>query len=192
MSADVWLEETYFDWLKSEAFSLQGERQAYEGVLRELHDIPFVWTIWSDSNRAGDALSFRQSNFLGYQQDLGRLDQQWLNKWAQEAPSVLEVLLGMARRWAYYFGTGDGSETAFYFAHLFLNMGFDHFPGKTLPSQAKAALREKVDIWLSRQFNPDGTGSPFPLQRDIALDVVDMRQIDMWAQMNAFSAQHFQ
>lgn len=188
MSHDVWLEETYFDWLKSDCFSLPDERRAYEGVLRELHDIPFYWTIWSDSNRAGDAISFRQNDFLGQQLDLDRLDQNWLNTWAQEAPSVLEVLLGVARRWHLYF-EGD---IQFYFAILFINMGFDHFPGKVLPLDARGRVRDTVDIWLSRRFHSDGVGSPFPLQHDIALDVVDMRQIDMWAQMNAYSAQHFQ
>jgi hypothetical protein len=186
MTGDVWLEETYFDWLRRDCFSEHDERRQYEGVLRVLHDIPFYWTIWLDENRAGDALSFRQHDFLGYQNDLDRLDQKWLNEWAQAAPSVLEVLLGMARRWHFYF---EGS-VSFYFATMFINMEFDRFPGRMLSTSASDQVREICDNWMSRQFKKNGEGSPFPIRH--ALDVVDMTKLDIWGQMNAYSAEHFQ
>ena len=186
MTHNEWLSETYFDWLRHDAFSEVSERREYEGVLRVLHDIPFYYTIWSDENRAGDALSFRQSDFLGFQKDLDALDQRWLHDWATAAPSVLEVLLGMARRWHLYF---EGS-VPFYFAHMFLNMGFDKFPGKTLRKESQELVRTLCDEWMSRQFQPNGDGSPFPIKQ--ALQVVDFRQVEIWGQMNAYSAEHFQ
>lgn len=186
MTADAWLTELYFDWLKMDAFSEVSERREYEGVLRELHDIPFYWTIWSDVNRAEDALSYRRHDFLSIQRGLDQLDQHWLNEWTQASPSVLEVMLGISRRWWQYF---EGSMP-FYFGTLFVNMEFNQFPGRVLPSSAKALLREKVDVWLSRQFKPNGEGSPFPVRH--ALDVINMTSVDMWTQMNAYSAEHFQ
>jgi hypothetical protein len=188
MTADPWLTETYFGWLCSEAFSLATERREYEGLLRELHDIPFYWTIWSDENRAGDALAFRQFEFLNYQNGLDGVDQMWLANWATASPSVLEVLLAIARRWTYYF-EGDIQP---YFGHLFRNMGFDRYPGRVLSSGSKERLRLKVDDWLSRQFKPNGQGSPFPVDNMRVLDIIDMRKIDIWGQMNAYSAEHFQ
>lgn len=188
MTADPWLTETYFGWLCSEAFSLAVERREYEAVLRELHDIPFYWTMWSDENRAGDALSFRQYEFLNFQHGLEGVDQVWLGNWATATPSVLEVLLGIARRWTYYFG-GDVQP---YFQHLFRNMGFDRYPGRVLTSSSKDRIRNKVDNWLSRQFKPNGQGSPFPVDNMRVLDIFDMRKIDIWGQMNAYSAEHFQ
>lgn len=184
MTADTWLTETYYLWLAEDCFSTPPERREYEGVLRLLHDIPFYWTIWSDENRAGDALSFRQNDFLGYQQDLDRLDQHWLNAWAQQAPSVLEVLLGCARRWCFYFE----APVAFYFQHMFRNMRFDRFPGRTLNSGGQEIVRNRCDIWMARQFESNGEGSPFPVKQD----VTDMRLVDIWTQMNAYSAEHFQ
>lgn len=183
---DAWLTETYFDWLKSEAFSVESERREYEGILRVLHDIPFYWTIWSDENRAGDALSFRQSDFLGFQTDLDRLDQKWLAQWASATPSVLEVMLGMARRWAFYYE----NSVAYFFGVMFINMGFTSYPGKILNSRTKEVIRLRVDNWMSRQFTKDGHGSPFPVSA--ALDIVDMTKLDIWSQMNAYSAEHFQ
>jgi hypothetical protein len=188
MSEDVWLVERYFDWLRSECFTDNSERREYEGVLRVLHDIPFYWTIWSDENRAGDAITFRQSDFLGFQGDLDSLDQHWLNAWAQSAPSVLEVLLGMARRWNAYF---EG-QVAYYFGHMFLNMGFDKFPGRVLSSSAVEQVRAKCDDWMSHQFHPNGQGSPFPLDVRTKRLHVDMRTLDIWGQMNAYSLEHFQ
>ena len=113
------------------------------------------------------------------------MDQRWLEAWAQSTPSVLEVLLGCARRWSFYF---EGSP-AFYFSHLFKNMRFDRFPGRMLTSHAQEAVRTLCDDWMSRQFQPSGVGSPFPVR---TFPDVDYRTVDIWGQMNAYSAEHFQ
>lgn len=193
MSSDAWLLEIYFDWLRSDAFSNVSERREYEGVLRVIHDVPFYWTVWSDSNRAGDALSFRQSDFLSSQGNLDGIDQTWLANWAMSTPSVLEVLLGMARRWQFYFE----APIQFYFQTMFANLGLNRYPGRALAGQSQEAVRIILDNWMSRQFAPNGDGSPFPVAqhshvRQHALDVVDMRKVDLWGQMNAYSAEHFQ
>lgn len=196
MTQDAWLVETYYSWLANEAFSNNRERREYDGVLRVLHDVPFYWTIWSDENRAGDALSFRQYDFLGFQTNLGAVDQGWLNQWAIATPSVLEVLIGVARRWSFYFEM----PVPFFFQHLFKNLELDHFPGKALSTDTQDLVRAKLDLWMSRQFNPDGQGSPFRLnQIHIHHNIgtgetitLDMRQVDIVDQMNAYSAEHFQ
>lgn len=188
MSADHWVIETYFEWLKNDAFSKKTDRTQYEGCLRVLHDIPFYWTIWSDENRAGDALSFRQNDFLEFQDDLGHLDQVWLGQWAMATPSVLEVLLGMSRRWSFYFD----QPVSYFFDHMFKNMGLHYFPGKIIPSASQERIRAICDEWMARQFQPNGAGSPFPVNNQRALDIVDMRTVEIWGQMNAYSAEHFQ
>ena len=188
MSGDLMLMETYFDWLRSDCFSEASERREYDGILKVLHDIPFYWTIWSDENRAGDALAYRQSDFLGFQRDLDSLDQAWLNQWAQASPSVLEVFLGIARRWHAYF---EGS-VPYYFGHMFLNMELDQFPGRFLSSSSEEIVRAKLDDWMSRQFEPNGKGSPFPIALPVDAYHLDMAKIDIWGQMNAYSVEHFQ
>lgn len=184
---DTMIRETYFDWLRSECFTLPGERRTYEGVLRQLHDIPFTYLIWSDENRAGDALSFRQYEFLEFQDGLAGIDPLVLGHWATAAPSVLEVLLGCARRWAYMFG----GNVPFYFNHMFRNMGYDQFQGRVLDAADTHRVRVLTDRWLSRQFLANGMGSPFPVT-DGFNPTPDMRQLDIWSQMNAYSAEHFQ
>jgi hypothetical protein len=186
MTRDVWLEETYFDWLRKDAFSIVSERREYEGVLRTLHDIPFYWTIWQDENRAGDALSYRQYDFLGTQTGLETLDQKYLNAWAHSAPSVLEVMLGCARRWNSYF---EG-PIPLYFGHMFTNLTLDQYPGRVLNPRKADEVRLIVDNWMSHQFKKDGVGSPFPLR--VKGHAADMTLLDIWSQMNAYSAEHFQ
>lgn len=185
MTADELLPEIYFDWLRQEAFHARSNRTTYEGVLRVLHDIPFIWTHWMDENRVGDALSFRQYEFLSFQTDLDDLDRIWLGQWATATPTALEVLLGIARRWCYYFG----GDVHYYFGHLWRNLGLEHFPGKRLSSSAQESVRLKIDNWMMRQFDSDGFGSPFPLNNP---EGRDSREIDIWGQMNLYSAEHFQ
>lgn len=182
---DTVLKETYYRWLEYEAFSDPNDRTRYEGVLKELHDIPFYWTIVSDDNRAGDALNFRQHEFLDFYEGKDDMDQMILAQWATAAPSVLEVLLGISRRWAYYFE----QPVSFFFAHLFQNMGFHWCPGHPLDLSTREAIRLRCDIWMARRFKPNGEGSPFPIKEGFG---PDLRGIDIWGQMNAYSAQHFQ
>jgi hypothetical protein len=183
---DNWLTEEYFRFLKQETFLLPSHSKAYEPVLRILHDIPFYWLIHSDDNRVGDALAYRQSEFLD-NVDTRQMDQVALGQWAMAAPSVLEVMIGMAHRWCFYFGA---QSVAFYFGHMFRNMGFATFEGALHHAQQEE-VRRRIDVWLTRNFYPNGHGSPFPLNAGFN-DCVDQRQVDMWAQMNAYSAEHFQ
>lgn len=180
--------EAYFNWLKSETFVTLHEQRQYEGVLRVLHDIPFTWVLVSDDNRSGDAVDFRQSEYINFMTVSRDVDMIKLGQWATSAPSVLEVLLGCARRWVYYFG---GPSVPYYFNQMFANMGFRTLSGRVITPAEQDAVREKVDVWLTRQFAPSGLGSPWPLNQ-FAHPVADQRRVDMWGQMNAYSAEHFQ
>lgn len=182
---DSWLTEEYFRFLKSETFLVPAHATQNEQVLRVLHDIPFVWLIHSDDNRVGDAVAYRQSEFLD-EINTAHMDQIALGQWATSTPSVLEVMIGMAHRWCFYFG---GPSVAYYFGHMFNNMGFASFGQHRLDPTEEHMIRLMVDRWLMRQFDSNGVGSPFPLKEPTC---VDQTCVDMWAQMNAYSAEHFQ
>ena len=190
MIKDEEVPEIYFMWLRDEAFAMRSRRTAFEAALRVLHDIPFYWTVWSDENRAGDALTYRQDEFLAQVVDprWDHVNPQWLEEWGAAAPSVLEVFLGIARRWAFYF---EG-PVSYFFDHLFKNMEFDLYPGRALPSSAQLAIRARIDVWLTRQYQANGVGSPFPIPQQAFNEPFDMRQLDIWSQMNMYSAVHFQ
>lgn len=186
MTGSPELEEQYFDWLRHDCFTASSERREYEGVLRVLHDIPFYWDIWSDENRAGDAITFRQADFLEMHSDLDHLDQAWLASWAQATPSVLEVLLGCARRWSVYF---EG-EVAYYFGHMFINLDLEKHPGRHLDVSRSHAIRSRLDDWMNHRYPRNGHGTPFPLKHHRW--EVPLSTVDIWMQMNAYSLEHFQ
>lgn len=177
------LNEAYFDWLCSEILSREEVRR-FHGALETLHSIPFYWIKWTDENRVGDALSFRQDDFLVYSTELHLVDPIDQGNWALATPSVLEILAACARRWGSYF---DDISMHVFFQHMFANMGFHRYPGRTLTEQQKTEIRYACDIWMSYQFESDGRGTPFPTSLSH-----DVRDLDIHGQMNAYSYEHFQ
>lgn len=172
------LAELYFSWLQQDAFGSKADRQRYEGVLHVLHDIPFYWTNWADEDRAGDALSYRQYEFLTAQ-DLEHLDQMWLEAWGRASPSVLEVLLGMARRWTDYFE----EPSYIYFEIMFLNLGFEKFPGRVISPRRQRHIRATIDDWLSHLDADDDAKTPFG-------PIGPMKGFTIWEQMNFYANNH--
>jgi hypothetical protein len=158
----------------------------YQGVLRVLFEIPFYSTFPLDDNRTGDAQVYRE--YARYEVDTGKhaIPKEWLDAWEQSTPSVLEVLIGIAERWSQSFE----QPIPYYFNHLFRNMGFHQYRGGSLRPSEEEAVRWTVDNWLNRQIERNGDGSPFPIKW--TRDSVDMRTLDIWRQMNAYSHQHFQ
>lgn len=183
--------DRYFSWLMEEAFPNNTERGMYVGVCLLLFDIPFYWQSEhvKDENRAGDASCYRHYERHMVDQEQHNISSDWLDQWENATPSVLEVMVGIAERWSTFF---DTRPTPYYFSrHLFRNMGFSQFRGRTLRKSETDAVRWLVDNWLSRQIGFDGTGSPFPITK-IDHFTQHMREVDIWDQMNAYSYEHFQ
>lgn len=176
----------YYQWLLNQAFASKQRQTMYHGVLRVLFDIPFYSSFQMDENRAGDASCYRQYARYELDQEPHHISKDWLDQWEQAMPSVFEVLIGIAERWSQFFE----QPVPYYFNHLFRNMGFHQFRGEGLRSSEEEAVRWTVDNWLSRQIEKNGDGSPFPVKP--GRDPVDMRLLDIWRQMNAYSFQHFQ
>lgn len=183
---DVWFTELYFSVLSEEAYADPQTRREYEGLLRVLHDIPFTWYIWQDEDRAGDALSYRHYDFLSTQGGVeGFADTNSVHAWLMASPSVLEVLLAICRRWSTFYER----PTSSYFGLLIHNLGLGRELGfAPLPITRQTRIRRIIDIWVSRQFDIDGRGSPFPLE--VISPDINMTTMDIWSQMNLYAAQH--
>lgn len=174
----------YYSGLVQQAFATKQRQAMYEGVLRVLYDIPFYSTFPLDENRAGDASVYRQ--YERYMQDKKAhgIPSEWLDAWENATPSVLEVLIAISERWSQTFL----QPVPFYFNHLFRNLGCHNFRGANLRPSEVEAIRWTVDNWLNRQIERNGDGSPFPVKSKD----VDMRMLDIWKQMNAYSYENFQ
>ena len=103
--------------------------------------------------------------------------------------TVLEALIALAQKMDYILDDEDkGDRTRLWFWEMLDNLGLclysnDRFVdpfGRDLGQLNE--IRHACDIWMSRRFEYDGTGSPFPLRNPHE----DQRNIDLIKQMNAY------
>ena len=177
------LEDLLFDTLVLEAYQKDFYVLHNRALAKILHSIPFYWTDISDSNRAGDANSYRAWDFATIHNIHYVTPQDLI--WVDSAPSVFEVLMGMARRLTFMFSD---------FPHVYYQeMVRNLFEGRTFGAYIspveETEIRVVVDRWLARQFESNGRGSPFPINQ---LDIQDQRTISLWDQMHAYSWEHYQ
>lgn len=178
----------YFKWVIGQAFAKEQSQYRYNGALVMLFNIPFYWLITSDANRAGDASVFRHYERAQLERHKHSIDSAWLDAWANANPSVLEVLVGIAERWHQFYEF----EPPYFFTHLFRNLGLHVYQGPNLRVSQDEQIAKIVDRWLSRQFKPNGEGSPFPLKDNKFRNHPDMRLLDIWGQMNAYALENFE
>lgn len=155
------LNEHYFLWLLQQVEWYEIDAYDYKDLLFKLHNITFTWLIGFDSNRAAKGISLRYEWNRSFDGN-------------NEPCSVLEMLIALARDWehelTYDFKKGDRS--AMWFWVMIENLGL--LDG--------GEIEEKVSVWLNREFDKSGNGSPFPLKRPHR----DQRKIQIWFQVNDF------
>src|SRR4051812_34042095 len=91
------LAEAYFHWLVEQVRAGDGHQAVtYWDVLRLMHVTEFIWIVPNDDNRIQDGLDLRDDFFhdRGEPLDGGRFG----------PCSVLEVMIGLSRRLAFYAG----------------------------------------------------------------------------------------
>jgi hypothetical protein len=178
--------ENYYRWVVDQAFEGAPYKRMYDGVLRMMFNTPFYWTIMGDSNRAGDASVFRHYERGQVRGRKHGLNTDWLDMWENSAPSVLEVLVGICERWHQFYEF----QTQWYFWQLFHNLGLNVFSSGGTTEWHETKIRQILDRWMSRQFGPNGEGSPFPVPPNKY--GIDMRITDIWGQMNVYAREHFE
>lgn len=160
-------EERYFEWLCDKVW-IKGKKKC-TGLLMELYSIPFMWVNSNDAHRAkdGEALRYTYSLETGMDAD------------NSEPCSVLEMLIGLSRVIAVdvlgeLYSSG---RTAKWFWMMLYNMGIvdEHEDMEG----GHYYIYDVLQLWMTRRFEPDGTGSPFPLKHPKE----DQRAIEIWRQV---------
>lgn len=167
-----WETFSYLEWIKDLLYvdSLEEEIQDY--YIRTLHDIPFMYLIPMDENRVADGLKLRERYM-----DENNIPSIFYGE--ETECSVLEMLAALAVRCCEDL---MGIETpGFWFwewcANLFGEFGMD-----------EDYILDKVDVWLSRDFDKRGYGSPFPIRKG---RVHDQRDVDIWLQMCGYISENY-
>lgn len=176
----------YFKWVIDQAFATPQRQVMYEATLELLFDIPFTYYMVSDGNRAGDASVFRHYERAQLDKRRHKISSEWLDRWENAAPSILEVMVGICERWYQYYEI----QPQYFFNQLFCNLGLQNYSGGILSPKRQLEVRHIVDRWMNRNFDANGHGSPFPLNPQRFNP--DMRFTDVWGQMNAYALEHFQ
>lgn len=166
----------YFEWLYSQVE--HDEYACFRSLCLDLHRMIFVIPskhVTMDINRVVDAYDMR-SNFIESLAEQGVHVPIGGKLFDPIKPTVFEVLVALARRIEsdIMYDAEKENRTYKWFWLMISNLGI------LCPDDRK----DIVNTWMCRKFDPDGTGSLFPLQNPS----IDQTRLDIWSQMtNYFS-----
>lgn len=177
------MEELWDDYLQALLW-IGGLEELGSGVVRVceiLHDMPFVWELERDENRAIDGMKLRN------RYDIPLEYAEFEEEFYDADCSVLEMLLGLSIRVDdYIIGNPKEPHPEEFFLTMIQNLGLVRGRDLHIACQDRT-VRQRVKNWLHRWFSPDGKGSPFPLRRAR----LDQREVEIWDQMNAYVSENY-
>lgn len=172
------VDEDYFLWL----CQLVEAKDTYFGVLREMYDQEFTDRtakfVPHDQNRVSDAVKLRD-RFVEesmYDDYTGVFN---------NACSCLEVLIALSYRmedkWPFKIH-------ADYFWEMMDNMGLSEYSDEAYYTpMGQDQVYHILRNWRMREYELDGKGGPFPLDRPEG----DQRRREIWYQMSAYLIENY-
>jgi len=154
----------------------------YSELLGELHGIEFYSLVPNDDNRGEDGKQLRQK----FIEEVG----------PTRAPSlphggctVLEMLIGLSFRLEFETMSSHWEKTpSEWFWILIDNLGLTGYDNSQFSMLGTYDdMAEKVSKLLERQYESDGNGGLFPLQRPQK----DQRRVEIWYQMSAYMLENY-
>lgn len=142
----------------------------YKCLLRQLMLIEFHSDIWLDNNLMKAVYEFRSRMGSDYDGP-------------DSSPSVLEIFVVLAVHCEDKIMHDDdrGNRTSDWFWVILENLGLDDYNDNRYASRIAERVEDIIDIFLSRDYEYDGSGgSAFPLREPLS----DMRDVDLWQQLN--------
>lgn len=169
--------DDYFLWLCS---LVDADMNRYGELLWRLHDMDFSWILDRDDGRAEDGLALRKEYVEITYDD-------WVELWERPC-TVLEALIGLAIRMDDILISDDVSNRVrIWFWEFISNLGLKRYVNANLQYDSDFYdVQRIIDRWLSRSFDFDGYGSPFPLSESYK----DQRKETMIYQMNFYITDH--
>ncbi len=160
----------YYAWLIGYFGFSDDEICHYEELLHQLFITEFKCVLEKDLNRVSYGLLFRDEFYESTGIDIS--DSMW-------SCSVLEVLMGLSKSIAESV-LGDLDDQNLKKSWLFTwlrNLGLLDILRKN-GDYNRLDVCIILQIWMNRDFQADGNGSPFPLRRPTC----DQRSAEMWKQ----------
>ena len=173
---NIKIKRAYFLWLCDKVNAMSEEKLKAGGyffLMRTLYKKEFYWTVDMDENRAEDGKSLRKS--------FDDNSQEVLN-----GPcNMLELLVGLACKWNDEIQTdNDPDLSATYFWMMIGNLGLSDYVDTNFDEEK---VREKLDIFLDREYSKDGVGGLFPVKNAKK----DFREVELWYQLQEYLIENY-
>lgn len=175
------MEELWDDYLQYLIWRGRLERMTKYGRLFDiLHHIDFICVVERDENREADGVELRDDYNIP-----DDFDDCLVDDFLERPCSVLEMMIALAIKVDDEF-IGDPAEEhpEEFFMEMIKNLGLDKFRGNRYKESDVIRI---IDRWLNREFDRDGTGSPFPVKESKR----DQRELEIWDQMNAYLRENY-
>lgn len=172
------LDELYLEFLYRQVASIRFKNPArtYWSLLRHLYSKEFVSLVPNDDNRVEDGRDLRNEFIDSYEVIADR-------HWMALGCSMLEMLIGLARRLEFEADNGDVSD---WFWALLENIGLRHFSDGYYHDHRGSRIDRQVEDILDRviyrKYDRNGRGGLFPLEHATR----DQRRVELWYQMSQF------
>ena len=175
MNLQNMVENQYFDWLYDYVCKNKSHNNTtYRKLLMTLHDIEFIFSIPNDINRAkdGEYLRYRFSLYIEETEGVS------LPCEIVGPCSVLEMMIALAIRCEETImdDTQYGDRTSQWFWNMINNLGIGLM---TDDIYDRDYVVKKIDIFLKRQYEPNGKGGLFYI-RDCQ---EDLATLEIWTQL---------
>ena len=174
------MREHYFWWLISKVgVAKANEKSNYILLLHYLykHDYRWSYKIQNDANRADDGIGLR----LLYFQETGKR----IDVFDGRPCSILEMLVAFATKIEMNIMGEPGSDNVErWFWEMIHNLKLDSMNDYAFD---ELYVRNALSRWMDRQFERNGDGSLFPLQKSHA----NQRKMSAWDQMNAYLLERY-
>lgn len=164
------INDGYFDWIYGVVCDGRFSKNvSYEQLLKCLHSIDFRVVIRNDINRAKDGIDLRHKYFLatGSDANMGRCP-----------CTVLEMMVALSIRCEETIMDNPdiGDRTGQWFWSMINTLGLSDMVDTRFNEDI---VRQKVDIFLRREYEPDGTGGLFRIRHCRR----DLRRAEIWYQL---------
>lgn len=163
--------EEYFDWLYDLVCRRRYSKEiSYKKLLRYLHTIEFIYDIPKDGNRADDGIRLRY-RFAEQYRDLYDAD-----LYLSGPCSVLEMMVALALRGEETIMDDPllGDRTGQWFWGMITNLGLGSMVDERFNS---GKIDDVIERLLNREYEPNGKGGLFTVNRGL-----DLREVEIWYQ----------
>lgn len=173
----------YFDWLCRKLNGVDG----HFFVCLTLFDIEFFAINKFDISRIGDALDLREEFINELEKNKPENWENEIYELQQHFPTVFEVLIALAFKLQndiIYEPSVENEADSWFWIYL-ENLDLIDIADSQWSYKAESYVRDRVDIFLSRKYNANGTNGNIYILYDLN-PIEDVRNMSLWDQTWAF------